>query len=159
MSKWTEIDFNKLSVLLTPTFLRKKKMQAWLRVLIFPIAQLYAEWHNNRMQNLYKLRHNGQVCYLRKVLNDEFDSQLRRIRIDNGAGAKPFYIYTEGENKPKWLNAEAKNKPVYMHGQSAYVGAEVDFYVHVPADLNFDENKMRALMDFYRLASKRYKIV
>lgn len=159
MSKWAEIDFNKLSVLLTPTFLRKEKTLAWLRVLIFPIAQLYAEWYNNRQQNLYKLRHNGQICYLRAVLNDEFDPQLRRVRIDDGAGAKPFYIYTEGENKPKWLNVEAVNKPIYLHGQAAYAGTGVDFYVHVPADLNFDKNKMRALIDFYRLASKRYEII
>ncbi|SZD72745.1 Uncharacterised protein [Candidatus Ornithobacterium hominis] len=159
MSKWAEIDFNKLSVLLTPTFLRKKSMLAWLRVLISPIGQLYAEWHNNRQQNLYKLRHNGQICYLRAVLNDEFDPQLRRIRIDDGAEARPFYIYTEGENKPKWLTAEAVNNPTYLHRQSAYAKTGVDFYVHVPSDLNFDKNKMQALIDFYRLASKRYEII
>lgn len=155
---WWHVSFCKLSQLLLPTFLRKKRMIAWLCVLTHPISTLYSDWLKNRRNNLYIVEHNSQVCYLRKVLNDEFDRALRRIIITDGLNLDAFYIYTEGEGKPQWLHTESENNPIYLHPSSAYAGA-VDFYVVVPSDLIFDENKMRALIDFYRLASKRYEIV
>ncbi|MXV37666.1 hypothetical protein GO491_03075 [Flavobacteriaceae bacterium Ap0902] len=158
-SNWAHIDYKKLAILLTPTFLRKSRMLAWLGLLVYPIGKLYDEWYGNRARNLYILNHNSQVCYLRKVLNDEFDNEFRRIKIDDGLGYSAFYIYTEGENKPKWLYTENENKPIYLNNQSSLAGTGVDFYVIVPAGLQFNEIKMRALVDFYRLASKRYEII
>lgn len=156
---WWSVNFCRLTQLLSPTFLRKEKMRAWLCLLVSPIQELQNIWLSNRRDNLYNVQHNSQVCYLRKMLNDEFDSTQRRILIDDGLGVEAFYIYTEGENKPKYIRTEAENAPVFLHPSSAYAGTGVDFYVLVPIGLEFNEIKMRALVDFYRLASKRYEIV
>lgn len=156
---WWYVQFCKLSQLLTPTFLRNARMKAWTCLLVFPIQQLYNRWANNRRENLYTLEHNSQVCYLRKVLNDRFDAKLRRIIITDGQSLDQLYIYTEGEEKPLFLHGESEGQtPVFLHPAAAYAGG-ADFYVIVPFDLNYNELAMRALVDFYRLASKRYEII
>lgn len=99
---WYNLDINKLTTLLTPTFLRKQKFLAWLRVLHFPLIKVVDDFNFNRNENLYNLAHNGQVCYLRGALNDRFDPSQRRIRITDGNRYKREYIYTDGEQKPRF---------------------------------------------------------
>ena len=149
---WYQLDINKLIELLTPTFLRKERMLAWLRVIHFPLIKIMDDFNFNRNQNLYNLAYNGQVCYLRKALNDRFDIAQRRIKIIDGNKYKREYIYTDGEKKPKFLGT------IYLHDDADYSDTGVDFVVLIPAGLNYNDYEMRALIDFYKLASKRYKI-
>ena len=127
-------------------------MLAWLRALHFPLIEIVDDFNCNRNQNLYKLAHNGQVCYLRKVLNDRFDIAQRRIKIIDGNKYKREYIYTDGEKKPKFLGT------MYLRDDADYSDTGVDFVVLIPTGLNYNDYEMRALIDFYKLASKRYKI-
>lgn len=149
---WFNVDITKLTQLLTPTFLRKPVMLAWLKVLHSPLQDVVDWFNDNRKANLYNLAHNGQVCYLRKALNDRFDVQYRRIYITDGNLHQRRYIYTEGEQKPQWLGT------IYLYDDSDYSDTGVDFIVMVPSELQYSDYEMRALIDFYRLASKRYKI-
>lgn len=164
MSKIFEIDLNKWVVLLLPTTLRQSKMIAWLKVLVSPIVSLHYKFIQKRNEDLYKLSHNGQVCYLRKALNDAFDPTQRRIKISDGNRYKSQYIYTEGERKPKFLGT------MYLRDNSVYDDTGVDFLVLLPLDIwnsykteiaigEYRFYDIEALVDFYRLASKRYKIV
>lgn len=148
------IDYNKLALLMLPTFLRKVKMFAWLQVLITPIKMLYADFMNRRNANLYNLAHNGQVCYLRKVLNDSFDPTLRRIYIGDGNRYTRNYIYTNGEQQPKYLGT------MYLRQAEDYADTGLDFRVIVPDDFDINAvyHQMKATIDFYKLAGKRYKI-
>lgn len=149
---WYNININKLTALLTPTFLRKERHLAWLRALHYPLNGLADRFNFNRNENLYNLAHNGQVCYLRKVLNDRFDVSQRRIEIADGNRYKRPYIYTDGERKPKFLGT------MYLRDDADYGDTGLDFLVLVPSDLKYNSYEMRALVDFYKLASKRYKI-
>lgn len=67
-----EINYKRLIVLLLPTFLRQATITAFLRAMTIPIEYLYNQFLANRNSNLYRLKMNGQVCYLRRVLNDAF---------------------------------------------------------------------------------------
>ncbi|HGM2344182.1 TPA: hypothetical protein ACKJ98_002036, partial [Neisseria gonorrhoeae] len=78
------LNIDKLLILLTPTFLRKPKLVAWLRMLATPLHKVLYNFQRARQDDLYNLAHNSQVCYLRKALNDEFDDEKRRIRIEDG---------------------------------------------------------------------------
>ena len=149
---WYHLNINKLSELLLPTFLRKEKMLAWLRALHFPLIKIVDDFNFNRNQNLYNLAHNGQVCYLRKALNDRFDVSERRIKITDGNRYKRQYIYTQGERKPKYLGV------MYLRQNTDYADTGVDFIVEVPKGLKYNDYEMKALIEFYKLASKRYKI-
>ena len=81
---WYKIDYKQLSASLLPTFLRQTLHVRWLWALLRPLEVLHETWLKMRAENLYKLQHSGQVCYLRKVLNDRFDPELRRIYINDG---------------------------------------------------------------------------
>ncbi|MEG1317430.1 hypothetical protein [Chryseobacterium sp.] len=106
----------------------------------------------NRTLNITKIRHNSQTCYLRKILNDTFDYQ-RRIKIVDGLLKKPKYIYTDAEQKPTWLGE------MILYTKEETDGTGVDFTVVVPGELKPYQTELKALIDFYKLASKRYKIV
>lgn len=149
---WYNIDINKLVALLMPTFLREEKHLAWLRVLHYPLRGLLDRFTFNRNENLYNLWHNGQVCYLRKVLNDRFDVSERRIEITDGNRFTRQYIYTDGEQRSKYLGI------MYLRDDADYADTGVDFLVLVPSTVKFGEYEIEALIDFYKLASKRYKI-
>jgi hypothetical protein len=149
---WFNTDFKKLTVLHLPTFLRTSVMISWVQSLSAPLVNLHYDFSMNRKNNLYNLAHNGQVCKLRAVLNDRFDASLRRIYIDDGNKYQRQYIYTDGEQKPKYLGT------IYLYNDSEYDDSGVDFTVWIPGDLQYNDYEIRALINFYKLASKRYKI-
>lgn len=150
---WFNINFDRLALLLTPTFLRNEVMKLWMALLLSEISTVHYWWKNYRSQNIYKLAHNSQKCYLRGALNDRFDNELRRIRIDDGNSFKRKYIYTDGEEKPKFLGT------IFLYDDSDYEDTGVDFIVVLPVGLMYSVYEMKALIDFYRMASKRYKII
>lgn len=120
--------------------------------MVAPLDQVLDWFTLSRRDNLYNLAHNSQKCYLRAVLNDRFDIALRRIRIEDGNKYKRQYIYTDGEQKPKFLGK------MFLYDDADYSDTGVDFIVLVPSDLQYNTYEMQALIDFYKLASKRYKI-
>lgn len=153
-SKIFDIDYPKLVSLLTPPDLRKQRLLALLGALIMPVRTVYGSFKANRISNLYKLAHNGQICYLRKALNDSFDPVLRRIYIGDGSRFKRQYIYTSGEQQARYL------RTIYIQPTTEYEDTGVDFKVIVPVGFDLAGNlyQLRALIDFYKLAGKRYTI-
>lgn len=152
MSAMYNLNIDKLLVLLTPTFLRKPKLIAWLRMLATPFHKVLYEFQRARQADLYNLAHNSQVCYLRKALNDDFDDEQRRIRIEDGRQKQRLYIYPRSVNKPLYLGK------VFLYQRGDYIDGGVDFIVVLPKDLTYDKYKLDALMNFYKLAGKRWTI-
>ncbi len=148
-----DVDIRKLGILLLPTLLRKHKMVAWMRALVTPLDTLHYNFVNKRNADIYNLSHNGQKCYLRKVLNDAFDSQLRRVRIDDAPRYASEYVYTRAEGKSKFLG----KMTIRTRGENQVTG--LNFIVQVPAELQHLGLQIGALVDYYKLASKRYKII
>jgi len=142
----------------------KTIMLAWLKALISPIKYVYNGFKANRANNLYFLSHDGQVCYMEAALNDTFDT-LRRIYITDGPYFDPEYIYTVPEEKPLALSRRSEiGTTTYPSPRWLYTRAEtyddgVSFIVHVPSSLVFDVNRMKALINEYRLPGKTYTIV
>lgn len=146
------LHIDKLLMLLIPTFLRKSKFVAWLRVLTTPLNKLLDVFKKEREKDLYNLTHNSQVCYLRKVLNDEFDPQLRRIKIEDGKRNTRLYIYQRRAKRPVYLGK------VFLYQRDNYIDGGVDFVVVLPKNLHYDKYKLKALVNFYKLAGKRWTI-
>jgi hypothetical protein len=150
---WFNIDYNRLGILMLPTFLRKPILVNWIQVLLTPIANLHYTWKQKRLADWYKLNHTGQVCFLRKVLNDHLDVSQRRIYIEDGNAFPRKYIYTRAEKKPVFLGK------MFIYQNSEYTDTGVDFIVRAPAEIiNTQIHELNALINFYKLASKRYKI-
>lgn len=151
---WYNINYNQLAALLTPTFLRKPKLLAFLSALVLPIQLLHILWLLKRERDWYIINHTGQVYSLRNALNDFLDPSLRRIYISDGDSFPRDYIYTTPENKPIYLGK------IFIKQSSEYFGTGVDFKVFVPAEIESTSiYEIKHIIELYRLASKRYQII
>lgn len=93
------INWTKLVKENIPFFLQQAFRLTWINVLIAPAKQLYIDFLATRDEFIYKVRFNGQVMYLERLLNDKFDVALRRIYINDGP-VKNYFIYRRSEGKP-----------------------------------------------------------
>lgn len=151
---WYKIDWDRLILLLLPTFLRKPVLFGYLRALISPIASLHYRWERLREGNLKKLSYNSQRCYLRGALNDIADPDLRRIYIDEVPFLNAPYLYQPAENLDYYLDIMWLDLDYTENGETA------DFIVYVPvAVLTAKTNEIIATLDFYKLAGKSYKLL
>lgn len=168
MSRIYNTNIEKLGVLFTPTFLRQERNLAWLRCLLTPLKPLQQQFLKYRLEDLYKLEHTAQVCSMEKVLNDRFDVSERRIRIVDVDRKEPFYIFSEAERTPKFINSNTTN--IYLYSEEISTNGSVDFLIKVPLEV-WDNEKteveigeyrfyaIEAVVDFYKLAGKNYKII
>jgi len=160
------IDFRKFANLLIPPFLRKVVLIDWLVTLLNPVEDVNYKFKKFRDSSIYKVTHNGQVVYLQKVLNDYFDNLDRRIYIVDSLVIPPTWVYPVNENLPVYIYPENENKPVYIYDDSIFIDSGIDFVVILPldikptnaTDLNTLEIYMKSLINYYKLASKRYKL-
>lgn len=158
------VDFSILVRTLVPVSLRNAVQLAWLNALVSPVQWLYTQFTGNRLNNLYRLSHNGQVCYLEAALNDLFDPVARRLVIVDGPFEDPLFVYLAPENKPLWLGLVSETGATpYPDPQVLYTNAEttllgVSFIVQVPASVaagpGYSLNRLRALVNTYRLPGK-----
>lgn len=72
MSKY-EVNIKRFALLLLPTFWRKPLLATLAYAMVSPLGYLHTRFVLFRRDTVYRLTHNGQVCYLRAVLNDQFD--------------------------------------------------------------------------------------
>lgn len=157
-----DIDYDVLVEQSIPTKLRNTLMKAWLKCLVQPVRWLYAKFQTNRTANLYDMAHNGQVCKLEAVLNDTFDPTLRRIYIGDGPWIDPVFIYLRTELKDEYLALPAElpvidyDAPMYLYTVAETSVEYVQFIVYYPVALTFDVERMKALINKYRLAGKKY---
>jgi len=163
MSKIFEIDFKRLVVMLLPLALRKPLIFALLNSMIKPITTLYNNFLNSRKTNLYIATITPQVCYLRKLLNDTFDPDFRRIYISDGeinewVLLSSLNLFNSTDDKqPLWVGSEVY-QIIYKQGIVTSIG--FDFAIFVPNSLrnNTNHNRIISLLDSHKLASKRYII-
>ena len=127
-----DLDIGRMVIWLMPSFLRKEAVNAWLQSLVLPVKMLYGDFRNKREAYAYKLAHNGQVCYLRKVLNDEFDPSERRIELVDGNSFKRLYLYSSVEGRPVYLRTSYINRAV------DYEDTGVDFMLILPRELDVE---------------------
>lgn len=149
--------------------LRKKVLTDWLIALIKPLEEVNFNFNKFRKTSNYKVTHNGQVFSLQAVLNDSYDKILRRIKIVDSLIFEPLYIYPELDSKPVYVYDEADQYGAtpYVYDGTSTAEAEVDFLVLIPkeykpaseADRTTLEIQIKSLINYYKLASKRYLIL
>lgn len=140
---------------------------AWMSVLVAPVKWLYVVFKANRKANLYNLAHNSQVCYLEALLNDAFDHLSRRIYISNPDWHDAEYIYRDDEDKPVWMGTDGEigggtppyDEPVWLYTDAETFDLPYTFVVNVPASISFDMDRMKAIINNYKLVGKNYIIV
>lgn len=157
---WYKVDWNILAILNLPTMLRKPLLAAFVQILLKPLNSLYYLWYEWRIKNIYKIEHSGQVCYLRKSLNEDFDPIQNRIWIGEGTLHDLTYIYTEPEKKNTSIYTEPENKIIWLRTELETADTGLDFIVWVPMEIfNSSYFGLDAHVKFYKAGGKRYKIM
>ena len=160
MNATYDINFKKLIMLLLPTFLRGKRIVSLPRAAVLRIDFVHGEFSSNRKRNLYRTEMNGQVCRMRRMLNDAFPDANNRIRIDEGErGGEWIYAWDE-EYDPYRRYLPITDEGVLIHDVGVMLDGVNNFIVYVPRRI-FNANndaKIRALLNEYKLVSKSYTI-
>lgn len=157
-----DIDYRKLAISLMPTVLRKGILTAFILLLVKPLQTIAKTFDDYRSRTDYRLAHNCQVCYLRALLNDTFDPFERRIMITDVDAVMSLVLYKRITNRHQIAPVRSSQSALKL-GRRGYGGLNgYDFAISIPAALVSDpiysEARLRALVDTYKLASKRYTI-
>lgn len=156
------INFKENLKYLVPLNVRGARFVAWLGSLLAALQSLNAAFKSWGDGLRYDLRFTGQVVYLEHVLNDQYDSALRRIYIADPAGSysitTTLWNFIEAQTRTFFYNFSESQPAQVARNHSEVFVSGVDFVVKIPASLNvtLTLNRMRKLIDRYRLAGKRY---
>lgn len=155
--KLYQIDFKRLVLLLLPTFLRRPRLFAFLCALTFGVAELHVRFLKLRDSDLLRIRRNGQVCYLRGLLNDELDPVNRQIKIRDAAD-EGDWVYAMDEGEAYQLLIDGTGTMVY--DETLIIANTAFIYVLVPwkkEETNLN-NRLHSYLREYKLLSKKYMI-
>jgi hypothetical protein len=160
MEQVFNINYRRLVPLLLPTFLRRPLLVAFLHAGVAPVMSLHRLFMLNRTNNLYRLRMNAQVCYLRRMLNDAFPSANGAILIrDADRNGRWLFACDQDISDRTSLNIEDSGTTFYNRG--AIIEQASGFEVVAPVAIKSPNNdtKMRVLLNQYKLLSKKYMII
>lgn len=161
LMKWFEIDYKRLVLLLLPTFLRRPRLYAFLTAMTFGVEELHRQFSRQREANLLRCRRNGQVCYLRALLNDELDPVQRRITLEDASQPGNWLmIYAENASYQTLIRSEPGAAVHILYDEAAILENTSFFTVTVPwnAQMEDSTNRLRSLLNEYKLLSKTYII-
>lgn len=140
------ISWSRLMDWLLPHPVRNSLMREWLLVLITPLIAVHSAFIAYQRRVFYAVKATGQVTKLRAYLNYLFDFLLNRIEIFDVSAGDYIYMYQEYENKPLYL-------PAFLSG------ASYSFVVLIPTEYKNRELQIRAIIDSYKLPTKKYYII
>lgn len=162
--KLFQIDYRRLVLLLLPTFLRRPRIYAFLSAMVFGVGELHRQFTRSRDANLLRCRRNGQVCYLRALLNDELDPVQRRITLDDASQPGEWVmIFDENASYQTLIQSEPgkESKAVHILYDEGSILENTSFFtVTVPWNVKMEDstNRLRSLLNEYKLLSKTYII-
>lgn len=160
MSKY-EVNFKRLALLMLPTFWRKPILGAITYAMVSPLCYLHTRFILFRRESIYRLTHNGQVCYLRAVLNDTFDPIERRITVTEDADSMGILMLrNREEDKAILLPARETGRAIIVNRRGFDGINGFDFWINIPLVLleTVDVTRLKAIVGTYKLASKRFSI-
>lgn len=145
-----------------PTWLRRPLAGALIYAGVTPLGRMLQELRAYRSATRYRISHNGQVCKLRGALNDEFDPELRRIEIEDLDSMESREASTVWQRETgRWVIVPQRGSGAASIHREGFSGTSgYDFWVTVPEELRESEaeTRLRAIVNMYKLASKRYAI-
>lgn len=148
-----EIDFKRLIALLLPSWLRRPLIFGLLRAGAVGVERVYGEFTGMRAGHVFRLTHNGQVCYLRGVLNHYFGNGFK-IGSMKQEGEWLYAVTESGEQIPVAVSEPGPGVPV-LYSEQALNLAQNDFIVFVPARVWGRLAEIEAMVDKYKLITKR----
>lgn len=156
-----DVNFKRLALLLLPTFRRRPLLAALVYAAVSPLQYLHTRFMRWRRDTDYRLLHNGQVCYLRGLLNDLFDPIDRRITVsEEVSNIGNIVLHKREVQRAVRFPARGSGRMVVLN-RRGYGGVNgYDFWVNLPVALygKVDLAQVTGVVNTYKLASKRFSI-
>jgi len=152
-----QINFSKLAFLTTPTMLRGKKLMMFITSLVYPLSPLHGDFLKHREDNIYKIKHTGQVCYLRKVLNDAFLDRNKSFQIEDSARTGNWLYARDKDLTNHLMLPQRPSGLLFWHVDAITAGAS-GFVVIIPDNFDGDIdvlNQIKSIVNQYKLLSKQ----
>ena len=155
---WYNVDILKLGAFLIPPFLRKKKLIAFFAVFLEPFVLLAKRFKDFRKASLQKLNVNGQVIYIEKRLNDEFELEYPYIYITDSSELRANLadIYADQTLSMAMYPLESDDKLYLESGEES--AREEDYIVNVPSFLSDKLSEIMTIVEYHRPAGRKFKI-
>lgn len=137
-------------------------MIAFVTVLLSPVDFLRIEFLKFINEMNYRSILSGQVTVLQMHLNNTFDFSRRGIEILNSDNISVFIWFKNESQESDFVKSknETNNHLILRFKSEALtVSDQSDFVVRVPGDLAYLEQRIKAVIEQYKLAGKRYKII
>lgn len=153
-----DIDYKRLALLVMPVKLRRALLASFIYVMVSQVQWVARLFRTFRAETDYRLAHNGQICHLRAVLNDKFDPISRRITIEDIASMPESLLHLRTTSL--FLIAPYRPDAIILHRRGFGGFDSYDFVIILPAAMRHtvNETQLRAVVDQYKLASKRYTL-
>lgn len=151
-----DVEPRRLALMILPPAWRTPRIGALAFAAVGLQRKLLGQLRKFRHEQAIRLASNGQVCNLRRRLNDELDPIRREIAIvdpeQSDTPSETLYRRREG----KWIILSSGKTRIHCRG-FAGTGC-VDFHVVLPMRLKQCEAQACALVNSLKLVSKRYAI-
>lgn len=155
--RWRDFDVVKLVGRSLPMRWRMLETSGFFNAVLRPLDTLRAEI-------LYRMQHDCTVIYMEKVLNEQMgvpgydrSNHIASRKIIIAPGEAPdivcIWLITEPD-PPAWLDTDNQwlfTDPEMHHNYS-------DFIIQTPDEFEPNENRLRSLANYYKMAGKKYKI-
>lgn len=155
---WYNIDINKFAQHLLPPVLRKKRLFAFLKVLVYPFFLLIERFKQYREESIRKMQINGQVIFIEKILNDTYFLRNREIYITD-IEERQQYMNTreEGDALISLSMRDEGAEPVYfqMRGEGNIDG---NYIVNVPSFLEAHIEEIKRICTMYKPSGRKFVI-
>ncbi len=168
MDRIYDVKMKRLALLLLPTTWRKSGIGALLYAAITPPSEVLASLQQFRREQTDETKRNGQVCRLRSVIRETAKTlsgdveQSGKITIEDAesGGVLPKQLVaTRAERRWQMINERSLGYSLPV-SRRALERTNCDFWVNVPSGLlsTAQEQRLRAVIDRYKLTTKRYEI-
>lgn len=168
MGRIYDVNMKRLAMLLLPTAWRQKGLGALLHAMVSPAGEVLTSLQQFRREQTDEMMRNGQVRRLRSVIREtatmlsgdaENSSKITIVDAESrGELSKPLIAKRE---KRDWCMVSKRAKGDAMPvSRRALERTNCDFWVNVPSGLlsAAQEQRLRAVIDRYKLTTKRYEI-
>lgn len=106
----------------------------------------------------YEALFTGQIIYLKKYLNEQFDSVQKRIYISTNVGDISPFFYRKSEGLGDFIYRKSEGLGTTFLQRKGESISDFDFTVYVPTSLSYDATQFNAAITKYKLPDKTYNI-
>lgn len=154
-----KIDFKRLIALLLPMSLRRPVIFGLVRAGVEQVERVHRQFMSARQGHIFRLTHNGQVCYMRAMLNEYFKTRGFRVENAKEGGEWLYALEDTVEGMPVAVDEKSGKYMPVVYGEATLDLPQNAFLVFVPASVWGRLDEVKEMVDRYKLVTKRAEYV